>query len=154
MLLTGVVVLLALYRLAKASYRREASVPLLANLVAQHAQAGPVEAERRQIMVQEGNLWEAARDLARQGFEDLGYGLNPEGLSPALPQILVVQSKGSVKGWPLRLAALRLWKLAYGNQPWRISRKEFQRLAAQMKEVQSAVTSGLLQIDSSDKVTG
>ena len=71
----------------------------------------------RRALLNENNLWEVARSLARQCFERHGVG------GPTPPE---VQARGSNAERRRRRAVLALWKLAFGP-PGRAVRARFAR---------------------------
>jgi len=138
--LTIALVLFGFYRLAKSAHQVEAEVPLVSGHVAKVVPATAVVDQRREALLSEGNLWEAARDVARHGIA--GLGLESRALTPPpIPPRISVAA-----GWSERrslMAALaRLWELAYGRQPTPISRRQFSRLLSDVNELKAAVEDG------------
>jgi hypothetical protein len=141
--LTAGVLFLGLMRLVRARNRVEAGAPLFERTLGRLAPASALMAERHQAMLHSGNLWEAARDLARQCLE----GVGPAEGAPAAtaPRI-------STKGpwWrtrSLRRQALHLWRLAYGDAPVRVSPVQFARLGEEAETIRAALANGTLRID-------
>jgi hypothetical protein len=140
-LLTAALALYGLTRLWRARHRREARVPLVATAVAEHAPHLPVIAQRQRAMLQEGNLWEAGRELAWQCFEEAG--LPAEAAGP--PRVEVTGPW--LRRWRLRRLVGRLWQLARGAKPVRISLRQFSRLVAEVEEVKAALAVGHLRLE-------
>jgi hypothetical protein len=96
----------------------------------------PLATLRRGVVLRDGNLWEAARVLARQCFE--GKALRRPDIPPR-----------AATGPPdqrLRLEALvrHLWHLAYGEEARPVLLPEFARLLEALAEVQAALAGGAL----------
>jgi hypothetical protein len=151
-LLTLGLLLFGLYRLLQARYRIEPGTPLLARCLQQLAPAGTVLEQRQRAMLQQGNLWEAARDLARHCFEPAGSlparagkKPGPAGHTMALPRILV--TAGWQRRWVLQHQVRRLWQLAYGHSTRRVSPREFARLVGWCRDVRAALADGSLRLD-------
>jgi hypothetical protein len=136
-LLTILLVGYGLVRLLRARQRTELSAPLLATSLAQLAPDPLVMNQRQRTMVHEGNLWEAARDLARQCL--------PAGPEDHPPRIIVTG------GWwrrrRLTKLVMRLWRLAAGAQPERVSAHEFTRVIAQVESVKSELAHGTMRLE-------
>jgi hypothetical protein len=133
--------LYAFVRLGAFRHRPDATVPALAALLEKQAPAGAVIEQRQQALLSDGNLWEAARELARHLFASAG--ISPDA-GPAPP---VIEARG---GWWRRWRARRqwrhLWRLARSAQPVRVSPHDFARLASQVKELQAALAAGTVRI--------
>jgi hypothetical protein len=132
---------------ARARHRREPTLPALAQAVAEHARSHsqPVLAQRHQALVRGGNLWEAARELARQCFASPGLarGHTDPGRPPR------VQVRGG--WWQRRLRhrqVLELWRLAHGTRPVRIRPAAFRRLAREAEELRAALADGSVRLTS------
>src|SRR5205823_4430239 len=97
-------------RLAQLTYPIDPHAPLAVPDTGPAPPPGGLVQQRHQTMLQEGKLWEAARDLARQSFWALGYGL---GAAPARP--VAPPSVTATGNWRrrrrLRHLVLRLWAL-------------------------------------------
>ena len=65
---TGSLVAFALYRYVHSRYRPEADAPLFAPSLSGLAPSLALVAQRHKTMLQENNLWESARELARHWF--------------------------------------------------------------------------------------
>jgi hypothetical protein len=132
-----------LYRLWRARYRRELTVPLVANLLAHTVPADPVVAQRQRDMLREGNFWEAARELARQCFA--GYAARSAHFPPPTPEVAARAGRG--RGRVLAKQVQRLWQLAFLSAPRPVSRAEFSRLADDVAEIKAALASGRLALE-------
>jgi hypothetical protein len=128
-----------LARLGAFRHRLLPSGPSFAVLLAQQAPTGAVMAQRQAALLRDGNLWEAARGLARDLF--LGAGASPDaGAAP--PGIDV---RGS--WWRCRQVRRRwgeLWRLAHSDRPVRVSPAGFARLAARVRALQAALHDGTI----------
>jgi hypothetical protein len=144
LVLTGVLVGYGLYRLAKASHRFEVLAPRVAAEVTRLVPGTTLMEQRHQTMLREGNLWEAARDVGRHAFAEMGLRPAP-GETPISPQITI--TNGGRLDRVLRRAILRLWELAYDDRPHRVSRGEFARLVAQVDDIKAALDEGWLRLE-------
>ena len=124
-------------RLMRARHRMERGVPLLSEGALAAGSELPVMRLRERDVVRAGNLWEAARGLARSCFDKepwLGHGAGP-------PRVIVA-------GWwrrqRLNRHVQRLWELAYGPAPIPVPPRKFARIAAAVAEVRAALASGAL----------
>lgn len=126
----------SLARLSQARYRREKSAPLTVPSVARAPSGSSLFEQRQQSMVHQGNFWEAARALARQGFESaLGPQFQAERQMPeAAASLLPLDAQRSWwRNWRLRRRVNRLWRLAYGAEPLRISSRRLRRLGPEIE---------------------
>jgi hypothetical protein len=139
-----------LFRLALARQQFEPRVPLLSEGLAQLLpRVGALDQRHRQ-MLRNANFWEAARSLAQQSWETaLGTALpamnQPPG-STTLPRPPLRVKGRWWQHWRLRRQVWRLWRLAYGNRPRRITPRKLTRLGNEMKIIQAALADGTLQI--------
>jgi hypothetical protein len=139
------------YRLVRTRHHLETDVPLFARSMAKVVLASEVIDQRLRAQLRGGNLWEAARDLARQCLATLGYDplpMSASRLASPQPPRLAIQG-GWWQRWTLRTQVRRLWRLAYDSRPQRISRQEYVRLLAQVKELKAAAQDGTLHLDGS-----
>jgi hypothetical protein len=138
-ILLGVLVLVHLcIRLRRSRYYREGKVPLLASNLS-HVSTEALIDQRQRGMLYEGNLWEAARELARQCFaEYVGHAL---AFNPPRPQA-IVRARGW-RGTALEKMVRQLWDLAYGP-PKPVLPPRFRQLIAEAEEVKEALASGAL----------
>ena len=104
----------------KARYRSDLQGPLLASALHRLAPSGAVVDERRRALVRGNNLWEPARDLARQCLAEAGAR---PGAGP--PPVAV--HGGWLRRWTTAGRLERLWRLAYGP-PVRVPLDEWRRL--------------------------
>jgi hypothetical protein len=137
--LTGLLLLYGLARLMKSRYRVEPAAAPLAQAVNRQLALQAVLHQRHQDMLRADNLWEAARTLARQCFEP---GAAPNG--NGAPRVRV---QG---GWweRRRLSGQvnRLWRLAFGARPERVTATEFVDLVREMEAVKAALAKGTVVI--------
>jgi hypothetical protein len=140
--LSALLVFYGLRRLRLARHRLEVTVPLVAEGVAQTVSNAPLVAQRERGMVREGNLWEAARDLARECFA--GYVEASAAHPPPRPQVSVRGKWWGRGGLPQLVQ--KLWDLAYGGPAAPVSQAQFHRLIFEVDEVKSALASGHLSL--------
>jgi hypothetical protein len=128
-------------RLVRARHRIETAVPLTASgQLAAGDRDLPVMTQRYRDVVWAGNLWEAARALARSCFDPATDGL-PGRPAPALP---VAVAGGWRQRWTLARQVRRVWELAYGPRPVPVSPSQFARLGAVVQSVRAALADGTL----------
>jgi hypothetical protein len=136
--LTGLLVLYGLVCLVKLRSRVEPAAPPLAQAVNRQLALQAVLHQRHQDMLRADNLWEAARTLAQQCFE-------PVAVPRERPPRLRVAG-----GWwqrrRLGRQVRRLWRLAFGPAPVRVSAHEFVDLVREMEAVQAALAKGIVVI--------
>lgn len=127
--------LYALRRLARARHWIEPTLPRITAKLARKTPELPILTQRQRALVEAGNFWEAACDLARHCFESDGH-------RPAHPPL-------AVEGGKHQRAALQrhvhlLWQLAYVQPPQPISVDRFAQLVALMETVHAALADGTL----------
>lgn len=128
-----------LRRLAVGRHRVELALPLVDRSVACRLEGPPVLAQRRAELLRQGNLWEAARALARQCFEKPGV---PGGNPTAMPALVL--KGGCWQRWKLRRQCRWLWDLAYGAEAVPVSRRRLARVRAAAEHVGAAWDRGTL----------
>lgn len=128
-----------LYRISSGRFRPESGVLLLPTALARQQADRDVLEQRRRALLANGNLWEAARGLARTCFDP-----PPDGREP----VFRVEG-GWWRRWTLGSRARRLWRLAYGR-PVRVTQAEFRDLPRLIEEVRTARTAGTLRLEFSD----
>ncbi|HMC63995.1 MAG TPA: hypothetical protein VKI65_03580 [Gemmataceae bacterium] len=101
--------------------------------------------ERTRAMVSGDNLWEAARELARQFFGSFSESGEMKG-----PSSFRVNA-GWRQRWTLRRRLLRLWRLAKDDRPSRVSRFEFRRLLKQIDDLKQAQARGVFRVAGPDR---
>jgi len=142
LLLSGLLLVYGLARLLRARQPIEPGVPLLAGGTLPAQAELPVMNQRYRDVVRGGNLWEAARDLARSCFDKVGEPWH--GHAARVPPMVVAV------GWRRRLRLARkvrhLWELAHG-QPLPVLPGQFARVAADVREVQAALAAGTLRFE-------
>jgi hypothetical protein len=133
--------LYAFVRMGTFRHRPETAGLTLAELVRNQAPAGAVMAQRQEELLRDGNLWEAARDLARNLF--VSTGISPDA-GPVPPAIEV---RGSWwRRWWVRLRWRQLWRLARSARPVRVSPQGFARLANRVGTLRSYLVDGTVRI--------
>jgi hypothetical protein len=125
-----------LFRLLRARQRMEPQMPLLEATLAQQAPDMPLVEQRHRAMLVDGNLWEAARDLARQCFPAAERRAPAEGT----PGVVVTGSWWEQR--TLRKQVQRLWQVAHADRPERITALQFSYLAVEAENVRTAYTQG------------
>jgi hypothetical protein len=141
-LLSVLLVGFAGYRLlSRGRHRAEPAVLPLVRAVALHVPAAPLLEQRRQALVRGGNVWEAARGLARQWFASAG-GPSPP---PRPPRVFV--EGGRWEQWLMRRRVRRLWRLAYDPSPVRVSLRALRRLFGELEELSVALANGSLRLE-------
>lgn len=140
LLLSLMVLVLVVMRLLRARHRIAATEPLLALCLAEQAPGRPLLARRHEDMRRQDNHWESAHQMARQLFETLP---RPAGSGDAWPQEAPLKFQG---GWwqrrQRRQQVERLWRLALGQAPERITTRDFQRLQDDLRQVRTALANG------------
>jgi hypothetical protein len=126
--------------LTRGRHRAEPAVLPLARAVALHVPTAPLLEQRHQALLRGGNVWEAARGLARQWFA--AAGATP-GQGP--PRVAV--EGGWWERWALRRRVLRLWRLAYGPRPVRVSLRALRRLLGELEELSVSLANGSLRVE-------
>jgi hypothetical protein len=133
--LAVLVVLYGCYKIGwKARHRTDLQGPLLSVALYRLDPADTVVEQRRRDLIRGDNLWEPARDLARQCLAASGLP------AAAVPPRVVVQG-GWLRQWTMTGRVRRLWRLAYGP-PTRISLSQWQRLLREAQQVMTALASG------------
>jgi hypothetical protein len=133
---------LALYGLSRLSLARYRSEPGVPALPTSPTASGTLLEQRQHALLGGGNLWEAARFVARQGLEALaGAGAVDGGRLP------VVRAQGDWRHrWRMRRKVYRLWRLAYDTRPIWITRRRFHRMEHDLEAVHAAAALGMLEI--------
>jgi hypothetical protein len=144
-LLTLALLFVGLYRFLHARYRPEAKVPRLPATLAAATSAGLTAVERRhRAVIAQGNLAEAARELAHQAFASIGVTPSPDGPPP-------VAVSGS---WWQRLRGQRrvreLWALAVRGPRKRVSPAALERLTRAANDLHAAVAAGSVRLAAAD----
>ncbi len=121
-------------------HRPEAGGAALAELLAKQAATGPVMEQRQEALLRDGNLWDEAREMARQLFVSAGA---PPGAAVA-PPITVVGPWW--RRWQVRLRWRQLWRLARSPRPVRVSPRGFARLAERVRALRAALADGTVRI--------
>jgi hypothetical protein len=126
--------------MTRGRHRGEPTVLPLARAVAQHAPTAPLLEQRHQALLRGGNVWEAARGLARQWFASAGAAV--EAGPPR-----VVSEGGWWERWVLRRRVRRLWRLAYDPRPVRVSLRALRRLFGELEDMSVALANGSLRLE-------
>jgi hypothetical protein len=142
-LVVGLSVLLVLYalrRLWRAWQPLELAVPLVVSNVARTISTDSLLAQRNRDMIHDGNLWEAARELARRCFAE--YAAAAPSFPPPQPEVVI--KSGRPRHPALGDWVRRLWKLAYGPTPVPVAPARFHQILAEIDEVRDALARGLV----------
>jgi hypothetical protein len=126
--------------MTRGRHRAEPAVLPLARAVAQHVPTAPLLQQRHRALLRGGNVWEAARGVARQWFAAAGA---PAGEAP--PRVVV--EGGWWERWVMRRRVRRLWRLAYGPNPVRVSLRALRRLFGELEELSVAQANGSLRLE-------
>src|SRR5262249_22214604 len=124
-LLTLGLLLYGLQFLVRTRHRHDLWIPVLGAALARRGPAGPVLQQRHWALLEGGNLWEPARAVARHFLDAVPVVAEhrQHGEVPPEPRI---EAKGH---WWRRRALVRqmqrLWRLAFGPTPLRVSLREF-----------------------------
>lgn len=121
-------------------YRQESAVPLLAHVVSQHEPRTSGLELRRRAMLRSGNVWELAHQLARQYFASAGIPLT----GPSAPRVSA--QGGWWQRWRVRRRVARLWRLARGDAPTRISPGALKLWLRDLEELKTALASGTIKL--------
>jgi hypothetical protein len=142
-LLTAVLLLFGLYRFLQGRYRPEGRVPRLPGQLDALTAALPAVERRHQAVIAQGNLAEAARELAHQAFAAVGLTPTAEAPPPAV----------SVTGWWPPFRARRwgrevraLWKLAVRGPGHRVSPAALRRLGVTLHNLLAAIAAGQVRL--------
>jgi hypothetical protein len=95
---------------------------------------------RHQAMVRQGNLWEAARQLARQYFAGIDRSLIDPSADSSPPDVTV--EGGRRESRDLRDSVERLWRIAAAPSAGRVSPREYARLVARVRALEAARADG------------
>jgi hypothetical protein len=130
-----------LARLSQARHRHEKAQVIPASSAGPPPRTPSLFEQRHQSMVQEGNYWEAARARTRQGFESVfGAQFQADRQMSASAALALLGMHGSGwRKWRFRRRFNRLWRLAYGMEPVRISSRQLRRLGPEIERLRAAL---------------
>jgi hypothetical protein len=141
LLITGLLVVLGLWRLVRSRHQIDPRVPLLVPSLEGLTRPGAVVEQRQQALLQDGNFWETAHGFARQFFDQaLGQARNA---SSGVPEVHGVGDRRQQRTWQQQVA--RLWRLARGA-PAPVSSVELETVVAQVSGWTAALASGTLSL--------
>lgn len=138
-------------QLGRARQRIDTSEPVLALVLAQQPQPTLALEQRNLSMLADGNLYDAARHLARQEVVRLlGRPLPP--IDQELPAGIMTPPPLVVQGswwqrWRWQRRWRTLWQLALGATPVWISPRRFQRLSQQLQDLRTAAAKDRIHVD-------
>jgi hypothetical protein len=138
---SAVLGLYAFVRLGTFRHRPDATGPALGALLRRQAPAGAVMEQRHDALLRDGNVWEAARELARHLLASAGASLDAGSLLPAL-----AVRGGWWRRWRVRRLWARLWQLARSARPVRVSPRRFARLTVEVEFLRTALADGTVRI--------
>lgn len=142
MLSTGLLCIWGLWRIMKNRHRFDRNEPVLAACLADHGPLGTLADWRNESLVRQNNCWEVAHQQARQCFASL---LEERGGSP--PQVVV--TGGWWQRWRMKRTVLRLWRLASGRYPERVTAAGLRRIEGELRAVRTALANGTLKLSDS-----
>jgi len=125
----------------RARHQPETAAPLLADAISQHEPRGSLLDQRRRALLRLGNVWEMGHRLARECFESAGVALT--GASP--PRVLMTQGSWRQR-WRVRRRVARLWRLACGNAPVRLSPAALRHRLRELEELKTALADGTIRL--------
>jgi hypothetical protein len=145
--MTVTLLLYGCYRVGvKGRHRIDYSVPLLSRALQKQATAQPLMGQRQEALLQSGNLWETARELARQCFAS---AVAP---SAAPPRVV------AVGGWwnrrRARARVRRLWRLAHSGRPERVRSRRLKGLLAEIERLKGELQDGTVRLVSDAEPKG
>jgi hypothetical protein len=149
-LLTMALGVYGLVRLGQAKQRLEPGAPLLETSLVQLVPPLETQDQRRRAMLREGNFWEAAQALARQGFVSIpGLAVQPGGsLTPRnrakLPRVVAMGNWW--QRWRVRRQVYQLWRLAVGDRPERVTARRLAQLRVEIDDLKAQLSAGRIQI--------
>jgi hypothetical protein len=132
-----------LIRLRRARHRPEPALLLPTRSLSVRGSPPSVVEQRHQELIADGNVWEAARALARQFFESV-LGFRPTGTGT--PPRMVLSGDGR-RDRSLAEHVRRLWQLAYDAAPTRVSPRQLEDLIAQLEALRAALSNGTLRLE-------
>lgn len=153
-LAVGATLFLVIYlmlQLGSARKRVDTREPVLAQVLAQQPQPGLALEQRNLSMLADGNLYDAARQLARQEVVRVfGRPLPP--IDQELPAGIMTPPSLVVQGpwwqrWRWQRRWRTLWTLALGATPIRMSPRRFQQLSQELKELRTAADADRIYVD-------
>lgn len=138
-LLTFLLGLYGLRRIMRGRHQAEVGVYLTAGAVARDVSAETLIAQRHHGLIDQQNLWETARELARECFAL--YTARAAAHPPRMPRAVI---REGVRQGALTRQVRDLWRLAHGGEARRISAAQLNRTAADARAVREALASGAL----------
>jgi hypothetical protein len=139
--------LVGLSRLSLARHRTEPALPPLRNILTGQETSAPIVEQRAKAMARYGSYYEPARALARQFYESIGnfefpsIGSNGDDGTEGP----VLKPHGSLwQQFRTKSRLRRLWRLASGDEPVRVSRRQLLRLARDIDRLNADLASGCL----------
>ncbi len=144
---TLALVIVAAFRFINARHRPEARVPRLPTRLAALAPPVPAVEQRHQALMAQGNLAEAARELARQTFAALGVPATP-GAAP--PAVAVDGPWWQRRSWGRRVR--QFWDLAARGRGRRVTSAELRQLAEGLRELHAAAEGGKLRLAAANQI--
>jgi hypothetical protein len=148
LLLSGLLGVYGFYRLTQARQRLDGAEPRLAACLAAPGNTPTLIERRNQHLSRQNNYWETAHQLARQCFDSLIIGDERTGgrrpARGAAPHINI--RAGWWRRRALKRQAVRLWRLASGQVPEKVTAEDFRRLQEELREVRSALDDGTLRL--------
>jgi hypothetical protein len=122
-------------------YQLEPSIPLLTEAIGRHQPALSLLDQRRRDLLRSGNVWEMGHGLTRAFFESAGLTL-----TTAAPPIARMSHASWRQRWLFRRRLARLWRLARGDAPARLSPAALKQCLRELEELKTALANGLIQL--------
>jgi hypothetical protein len=142
LVLTLGLLLLGLYRFLQGRYRPDARAPKLPCRLDALTAAVPTVERRHQAVIAQGNLAEAARELAHQAFA--AVGLTPSADAP--PPAVSVSGWAPFRAWRWGREVRSLWSMAARGPVRRVSPAALQQLDVTLHNLLAAVAAGQVRL--------
>ncbi len=142
-LLTVLLLAYLVWRLMRAvGQRPEQDAPQLTEITAE-SPPGPLLEQRQREILKTGNLWENARQVARQMFLSAGVAVpvDPRHAPP------IRTAGGLWQRWRRQRQVRRLWRLAFDPRPIRVRPRQWPDLLAQLDQLRADLINGTVQVE-------
>lgn len=133
---------LGLFTLTLTRYRRHSTIPILDDAVDLHNSGDAISRQREDAVLKSQNWWEAGRVMVRRFFEE---GQSRQANKPVAPPRWNGPG-GLVERWRMRRLISRLWALAYGESPRRVTPRMFRNLQRDLERLKVEKDRGRLTV--------